>query len=152
MTLLSGNADLSTAILVCVGIMAAAFIIGYIYATAYDTKNTIDKGGIKGIYPNIIKFIMQNYPNARVTTDTKILMRIESIDTDLDVTMKFSLWLNTSNNNLKVTGTIIPGNTKWAWMPSEEFQWIVESKYGSSYSEMKVIERIKNEMVFEPSE
>ena len=150
MILLSGNSDLLSAILVCVGLIVVTAIIGYLYSCALDAKDTLKEGGIKGIYPNVVKFIMLNYPNTRVVSNSSLFMRIVSIDKEKDVTMFFSLWLNVANKNLKIKGSINPGN-KWAWIPPKKFQWCSEAKYGT-LEECEIIEKIKNDMIFNPKQ
>ena len=143
-----GEAFLNVSLLVG-GIILAAFIYSYVTST----KEALDKGGIKGIFPNVIKFIVQYYPNARVHTDTALYITIESNDFQKGVTRKFSLRLNPDVCKLTINGTLIPDNTKWAWIPKSEFQWVAGlSSCADVLTENAVISQIKSEMVFNPKD
>ena len=95
---------------------------------------------------------MQTYSHARVTLDTPVYMTVKSTDRFDDVTMKFSLMLNPVSRKMKVTGKIIPGNVKWAWIPPKEYIWQIDPDKGSCYSENMVIKTIKQDMIFHPEE
>lgn len=148
--LLSSNLDLGAAVFMAVIVPLGAVVIFCVISIANNAKNTIQEGGIKALYPNIIKYIMTSYPNTQVTIDTPVYMRIESDDVDNDVVMQFSLRLNPDSKNMTVSGKIIPGTQKWAWIPSKDFEWKVECKYGYVHAESLVIEQIKEEMIFNP--
>lgn len=146
--LLSGNASVGISILVCLALVIAVAVFARGYMAVSSTKDTMKKGGLKGLYPNIIKYIMQNYPNAVVVTDTPVLMKIESEDLRNDVKRQFTLRLNPDSKDVKVTGRLISGNEKWAWIPPTEMVWNIETKYGPTYSESQVIKKMETDMVF----
>ncbi|MDD7405062.1 MAG: hypothetical protein PUG32_04160, partial [Bacteroidales bacterium] len=55
-------------------------LIAILYSYGISTKEAKDKGGIKGIYPSVIKFIAQSYPNTRIVIDTTLYITMESND------------------------------------------------------------------------
>lgn len=129
------------------GISLAAFLYSY----AIGTKETTDKGGIKGIYPSVIKFIVQYYPNTRVLIDTTLYIAMESTDSINGVTRKFSLRLNPDTCRLTVNGTIIPDNSRWAWIPKTNHSWLIGlQSWKPAHYESTIIEEIKKDMVFNP--
>ena len=123
-------------------------VIVFIVQTAGDAKEAHKKGGIKGYYSDLIKFIMQNYPNTEVIKDNVFYMEILSDDMKNDVKMKFTLRLFVPAKNLKVTGEILPGTKKWAWIPNKSFQW--EESEGSDFQQKQLIKKIKEAMIFNP--
>ena len=144
--------DFGGMILNCSIVFGILFLAQYFIHFCVGSKRTIENGGIKGIFPNIIKYLMQKYPNAKVTTDTLVYMTIESEDVANDVTTKFSLKLNPESTTLYITGKIIPGNTKWAWIAPKEFNWNIRKfdKQINQIAEKKLFENINNDMVFNP--
>ena len=123
-----------------------------LFLFGYEIKQTLKNGGIKFYHPNIIKFLMRTYPNTMVTLDSSLYMTIKSDDITNDVTMSFSLKLHPVTRKMWVTGKIIPGNDKWAWIPPKEYIWQIDPDKGSCYSENMVIKTIKQDMIFHPEE
>lgn len=145
--------DFGTMIVNCSIAFAIIFFILYFFHFCAGSKKTVENGGIKGIYPNVIKYLMQRYPNAQVTACNLVYMVIESVDMTNDVTMKFSLKLNPESRTLYITGKIIPGNTKWAWIPPKEYNWKLQKLSDTQLDQMrenKILEKINNDMVFDP--
>ena len=126
-------------------------LIAILYSYGISTKEAKDKGGIKGIYPSVIKFIAQSYPNTRIVIDTTLYITMESNDTIKGVTRKFSLRLNPDTCRLTVSGTIIPDNSKWAWIPKTNHSWLIGlPSWEPEHYESTIIDEIKKDMVFNP--
>lgn len=129
------------------GICLAALLYSYVIST----KEAKDKGGIKGIYPSVIKFIAQYYPNTRMVIDTTLYITMESTDSIKGVTRKFSLRLNPDTCRLTVNGTIIPDNSIWAWIPKTNHNWLIGlPSWEPAHYESTIIEEIKKDMEFNP--
>jgi len=127
------------------------FLLALLYSYGISTKEAKDKGGIKGIYPSVIKFIVQTYPNTRIVTDTLLYISMESNDTIIGVTRKFSLRLNPDTCRLTVNGTIVPDNSKWAWIPKSNHSWLIGlPSWEPAHYESTIIEEIKKDMAFNP--
>ena len=127
-------------------IFGGIFLALYLFPTGSNIKETYKKGGIKGYYPDIIKFLMKHYPITTVTSDNPLYMIIESTDINTQVIMRFYLRLNPVSKDLRLTGKIFPNYEVQDRIPQDDFDWELDIKYGDSDSNYDVMIALKVDM------
>ena len=146
------HGDTTVVVVAFVSTVVLLSIFVYIANKFFNIKEAKKIGGIRRFCPNLIDFIMKNYPLAKVVDESSVDMTISAVDVYQFVKMFFYLEFNTKNMDVEIKGKIIPDNEKWPSVPPQEFSWLI-TKGGDEYAdEWMVIKSIQKDMVFKPED